>query len=168
MLSDIIHPNQTGFLHGRYIGDNIRQVLETIEYYEISGTPGLVFIADFEKAFDKVRLEFIYKCLEYFNFGESLIKWVKVMYSNPRCKIVNNGYFSESFKLSRGVKQGCPLSAYVFIIAIEMLAVKIRSNNNIKGLEIRGLKTKVSLYADDSCFLLKPQLESLHSLRGSR
>jgi hypothetical protein len=45
-----------------------------------------------------------------------------------------------------------------------MLAVKIRSNNNIKGLEIRGLKTKVSLCADDSCFLLKPQLESLHSL----
>ena len=45
-----------------------------------------------------------------------------------------------------------------------MLADKIRSNNNIKGLEIRGLKTKVSLYADDSCFLLKPQLESLHGL----
>ena len=56
-LSDIIHHNQTGFLHGRYIGDNIRQVLETIEYYEISGKPGLVFIADFEKAFDKVSLE---------------------------------------------------------------------------------------------------------------
>ena len=45
-----------------------------------------------------------------------------------------------------------------------MLAVKIRSNNSIKGLEIRGLKTKVSLYTDDSCFLLKPQLQSLHGL----
>ena len=42
------------FLHGRYIGDDIRQVLETIEYYEISETPGLVFIVDFEKVFDKV------------------------------------------------------------------------------------------------------------------
>ena len=73
------------------------------------------------------------------------------MYSNPRCKIVNNGYISVLNFLSRGVKQGCPLSAYLFFIAIEMLAVKIRSNNNIKGLEIRCLKTKVSLYADDSC-----------------
>jgi hypothetical protein len=98
------------------------------------------------------------------NFGESLKKWDKVMYSKPRCKIVNNGYISESFKLSRGVKQGCPLSAYLFIMVIEMLAIKVRSNNNIKGLEIRGLQTKVSLYADDSCFLLIPQLESLHSL----
>ena len=70
-------------------------------------------------AFDKVWLEFIYKCLEYFNFGESVIKGIKVMYSKPRCKIVNNGYISESFKLSRGVKQGCPLSAYLFIIAIK-------------------------------------------------
>ena len=69
---------------------------------------------------------YTYKCLEYFNVGESLIKWVKVMYSNPRCKIINNGYILERFKLSRGVKQGCPLSAYQFIIAIEMLAVKIK------------------------------------------
>jgi hypothetical protein len=59
VLSDIIHPNQADFLHGRYMGDNIRQVLETIEYYEISGKPGLVFIADFDEAFDKVGLEFI-------------------------------------------------------------------------------------------------------------
>ena len=84
------------------------------------------------------------------------------MYS--RCKIVNNGYFSESFILSRGVKQGCPLSAYRFVRAIEMLAIKIKSNNNIKGLETQGLKTKVALYADDSCFLLNPQLGSLHCL----
>ena len=91
-----------------------------------------------------------------FPFWGFFLKWVKVRCSNIRCKIVNNGYISESFKLSRGVKQGCPLSAYLFIIAIEMLAVKIRSKN-IKGLEIRGLKTKVSLYADDSLSLLKPQ-----------
>ena len=66
----------------------------------------MVFIADLKKAFDKVRLDFIYK-------------WVKIMYSNLRCKIVNNGYFSESFELSRGVKQGCPLSPYLFVMAIE-------------------------------------------------
>jgi hypothetical protein len=99
VLSYIIHSIQTGFLHGRYIGVNIRQVLETIEHHDKSVKPGLLFIADFEKAFDEVQLEFIYKCLEFFNFRLSLIKWVKVMYSNTRYKIVNNGYFSESFKL---------------------------------------------------------------------
>lgn len=117
----------------------IWQLLETIEHYETLKIPGLVFIADFEKTFDKVQLEFVYKCLEYFNFGESLIQWVKVMYSNPRCKIVTNGYFSESNELLRGVKQGCLLSPYLFIMAIEMLAINIRSNKNIKGLEIQGI-----------------------------
>ena len=84
------------------------------------------------------------------------------------CKIINNGYTSERFKLSRGVKQGCPLSAYLFIIAIEMLANKIRSTNNIKGLEIQGSKTKVSLYADDSCFLLSliEDLDTFANLSG--
>ena len=71
VLPDIVHPDQTGFLHGQYIGENIRQLLETIEHCETSKMPGLVFIADFEKTFDKVRLEFIHKCLDYFNFGES-------------------------------------------------------------------------------------------------
>ena len=136
---------------------SLRQVLETIEHDAKSGKPGLVFIADFEKAFDKARLEFIYECLEYLHFGESLIKWVKVMYSPPRCKLVNKG-FSESFNLSKGVKQGCALSAYLFTMTIEMLSIKIRSNNNIKGLEIQGLKkTKVSLCTADKCFLLNPK-----------
>jgi hypothetical protein len=69
--------SQTGFfLHLQYIGDNIRQVLKTLEHYEKSGKPGLVFIADFEKVFDKIQLEFLYKCLDYFNVGQFLIQWL--------------------------------------------------------------------------------------------
>ena len=69
------------------------------------------------------------------------------MYSKPRCKIVN-GYFSESIEILIGVKQDCPLSPYLFIMTNELLAIKIRSKKNIKGLEIEGIKTKVSMYAD--------------------
>ena len=76
VLPGIVHPDQTGFLR-RYIGDNIRQLLEIIEQHKTSKKPGLIFIADFEKFFDKVRLDFIYKCMDFYNFGDSLIKWVK-------------------------------------------------------------------------------------------
>jgi hypothetical protein len=78
----------------------------------------------------------------YFHFGESLIQWIKVMYTKHRYKIVNNGYFSESIELLRGVNQGCPLSPYLFIMAIEMLDITIRSNKNIKKLEIQEIKEK--------------------------
>ena len=69
VLPGIVHPDQTGFLHGQYIGDNIRQLLEIIEHHERNKKPGMVIIADFEKAFDKLRVDFIYKCLDFFNFG---------------------------------------------------------------------------------------------------
>lgn len=99
VLLNIVHNDQSGFLQRRYIGDNIRQLLEIIEYYEILKKPGLIFISDFEKAFYKVRLDYINTCLQFFDFGESLIKWVRIMHTNSACKIINNGHFSESIPL---------------------------------------------------------------------
>lgn len=96
--------------------------------------------------------------LTFFNFGESLIKWIT---NGTSCKILNNGYTSESVPLLRGVKQGCPLSPYLFIIAMEMLAIKVRSDSDVEGLEIGGLQTKMSLYADDASFLLNPKQSCL-------
>lgn len=79
VLPNIIHPDQCGFLQCRSISDSIRQIIEIIEYYDSTKTSAFIFFffAAFEKAFDKVRLDFIYKCLEYFNFGDSLISWIK-------------------------------------------------------------------------------------------
>lgn len=90
----------------------------------------------------KVRLEY------YFNLRESLVKCLKAMYNTPLCKMINNGYFSENVELLRGVKQGCPLSPYLCAMAIELLIIKIRSNDKMKGLKMYGLETKVSMYAD--------------------
>ncbi len=118
--------------------------------------PGLVFIADFDKAFDTINCKFIYQCLETYNFGETFIKWVHVLYQNLCSKIINNGHISDPITLSKGVRQGCPLSAYLFILSIEMLAIRIRNNANIKGLEMNGLESKSSFYADDASFYIKP------------
>lgn len=160
----IIHEDQSGFIEGRNIANNIRQMLEIIEHYNKVSKPGLICIADFEKAFDKLRWDFIYKCLDFFNFGESLKKWIKVIYKNSRSKVINNGHISKEIPLSRGVKQGCPLSPYLFIIAIEILAIKIRRNNAIKGLGVNGLTSKISMYADDTNFLITEQNTSLQNL----
>lgn len=89
-------------MQGRNIANNTRQLLEIIEHYDRVKKPGLIFIAYFEKAFDKLRWDFIYKCMELFNFGDSLIKWVKVMYNYSTSKVINNGYFSKPIVLSRG------------------------------------------------------------------
>ncbi len=76
----------------------------------------------------------------------------------------NNGHMSAFFKVSKGVRQGCPLSAYIFIIGIEILSRKITSNNNIKGLNLGGKDIKQTLFADDASFTLDGTEKSFKEL----
>ena len=99
-----------------------------------------------------------------FNFCISLISWVRVLYNNPLSRIINSGHLSQSFLLFRGVRQGCPLSPYLFLLVIETLAIKIRNNINIKGLSNYGLESKILLYADDTIFFLSPIENYLNAL----
>ena len=97
VLPSIIHSDQTGFLKGRYIGENIRLALDVIEYVNDNDLSGMMFLIDFEKAFDKLEWSFIFKTLKQFNFGDDLIKWVKVFYNNISSCVMNNGHASEFF-----------------------------------------------------------------------
>ena len=80
--------------------------------------PGLLLFIDFEKAFDTLEWSFIETTLKYYNFGESLILWIKLFYIDIS-RIQNNGWSLDFFTLSRGVRQGCPLSP--FILCAEIL-----------------------------------------------
>ena len=135
-------------------------LLEIIEQTKETNSPGLLFFTDFEKAFDSINHDYLIKVLEFFNFGQSLINWIKVFYNDVCSCIHNNGYLSDFFTIKRGVRQGCPLSPYLFIIGIEILSYAIRNNNNIKGIEINGTEVKNTLFADDETLILNGTEES--------
>ena len=97
--------------------------------------PGLLLFLDFEKAFDTLEWPFIRKTIQYFGFSPSLLNWLKVFYCNSQSCILNNGWASNFFVLNRGVKQGCPLSPYLFILSVEVLANAIREKNEIRGIK---------------------------------
>ena len=99
---------------GRYIGENIRLVLDMIDFTNTTNLPGLIFLADFEKAFDKLEWDFLFQTLHFFGFGQDFITWIKVMYSDIKSCVLNNGHKSEFFSLHRGLRQGCPLSPLLF------------------------------------------------------
>ena len=105
---------------------------------------------DFQKAFDGVEWSFLIKCLEEFNSGPDFIRWLAVFHKDIKSCITNNGLSSNFFPLQRGVRQGDPLSPYLFVIAVETLAIAIRQNPDIKGIVIGQEKTKVLQYADDT------------------
>ena len=109
---------------------------------------------DFEKAFDTVEWSFIQKTFRQFNFGPTIINWIKIFYNSTESCILNNGWSSDFFKLERGVRQGCPLSPYLFILCVEVLAEAVRKNNEIKGITVNSREIKISQYADDTTLIL--------------
>ena len=117
---------------------------------------GAGIFLDFEKAFDTIEWIYLQKCLEVFNFGPQLRQWIGVFYSNISSCVLNNGFASEHFSLSRGVRQGCPLSGLLFIIGIEILGKAIKNSDNIKGIDIEpGKPVKLTQYTDDTTVIVR-------------
>ena len=164
VLPFLIHPNQTGFLQNRYIGSNIRLLLDLIEYTQEQNQPGMIFAIDFEKAFDTVNWKFLLKCLDYFNFGESFKSWIQIIQNGSCSCIVNNGWSSQMFNLNQGVRQGCPLSPYLFLLCSEIFGISVRHNQNIKGIKLVDFYTKLIHFADDTQMLLDGSQESLDAI----
>ena len=150
ILPSIIHPDQTGFMKGRYIGQNIRLINDIIQQTELQKIPGILLFLDFQKAFDTLEWSFIQHTLNLFNFGNGIKKWICTFYAYSESSVLNNGFCTNYFKLSRGVRQGCPLSPYLFILAAEVLATKIRQDKTVRGITIFGTESKISQFADDT------------------
>ena len=131
----------------------------------INQVPGLMVAIDFEKAFDSLSWNFLSNALRSFNFGNSFINWISVFYTNISSCVTNNGLSSPMFKVERGVRQGDPLSTYLFIIALELLLIKIRNDPCIKGIKIDNAEVKLAAFADDLTTFLqdKESLEHLFS-----
>ena len=154
VLPRIIHHNQTGYVKDRYIGETVRSILDIMEFTDKENIPGILIFIDFKKAFDTLEWQYLFNCLKTFNFGPNLTAWVKTFYQNIQSCVINNGLASDYFTLERGVRQGDPLSPYLFLLAIETLAISIRENPEIDGIKIGKNEIKLLQYADDTTAVL--------------
>ena len=154
VIPKLIFDDQTDFIKGRFIGENIRLIDGFIKYTAEKNMPGLLLFLDFEKAFNTREWSFIQKTFLHFGFGKSLLNWIKVFYCNIESCIFNNGWTSNFFRLGRGVRQGCPLSPYLFVLSLEILAAAIRQKKEISGITLNGKEIKLSQYADGTTLIL--------------
>ena len=119
-------------------------------------TPVAVLSLDQEKAFDHVDCSFMRETLSAMGFGPSFISWVDLFYHSVHSSVNVNSHLSPFFGLSRGVRQGCPLSPLLYVLVSEVLAVNIRCNPRVTGLRLPDSTdlSPILQYADDTSLIL--------------
>jgi hypothetical protein len=165
VLPELINEDQNAYVKDRLIGYNIRIVNDLIDYCRMFNYDGLLLMLDFEKAFDSLSWNFVQHTLNEFGFGPSFKKWVHILYNNILSYVTNGGCLSNKFIPERGIRQGCPISAYIFILCVELLSQKFCSNINIKGLTIGKKEFKIMQFADDTILMLKDKRSVINSLK---
>eukprot|EP00122_Pirum_gemmata_P016138 Pgem_evm1s15081 len=144
VLSDLISPGQSCNVPGRTISDNIKYVQTKVWAMSRNNIENLQLVnTDIKKAFDSVEWSFLFHVLENMNFPNNIIKILIIIYEKGFSMIIINGFLTKGFKKTRGVNQGDPLSPVLYVIATEVLRLRVKSLTRLNS----------SVYADDSIYL---------------
>ena len=170
LLPTLISHVQARYVEGRQILDNIIQAHGIIRTLKSQRKGGMLIQLDLAKAYAKISWHYMEKTLEAFGFDQHWIKWIINLVSTTIFSLLVNGAPTKPFYTSRGIRQGDPLSPFIFILIMEGLSRSIK-NTTAEG-EIKGLKlfqncstsTKQQFF-DDTLLHGKPTLKEAKSYK---
>ena len=166
VMPTIIETNQVYGVKGKDIADTTLSIIDRIRYMKEKNKKGYVISLDFEKAFDRVEHEYLFGILRRYGFGENFVKWITILYRGAITRIHCNGFLTECFKITRSIRQGCPLSALLYSLVAEPLGLAIKIDEDIRGINIEGSggNEKIFQYADDTTIIVK-DIESVNKVK---
>lgn len=170
VINNILNVYQTGFILGRFIGDNGFAMSMILDQSRGLDHPGVGILLDQEKAYDRVHPQYLKRVLEYFDFPTSFIQCISTLFFDNSVYININGFFTETITQQRGLRQVDPLSPLLFNLAMEPFLLHILQEDGFNGYNstdgpsetisttttaaTTNTTIKCLAYADDVCVLL--------------
>ena len=174
ILERIIHPVQSAFVSQRAIHDNILLAHEVInKFHHLKGKKGYAAVKiDMEKAYDRIEWDFLLKCLEQLGFHPIWINWIRECVTTVSYSVLVNNEPCGFFKPTRGLRQGDPLSPYLFLICMDVLAKRLahQALNSKSGIGFklapRADRIPCLFFADDSLLFCKATSQAVLHLKS--
>lgn len=166
-LDNIISSNQGAFIPKRSISENILLAQELVcNYHKKKGSPRCTLKVDLMKAYDSISWEFILHCLLCFGAPLQFVAWTRECITSPSYSIALNGTLVGYFKGRKGLRQGDPISPYLFVIAMEVLSLILDENTRISLLfgfhpKCFGIRLTHLCFADDLLIFSTANLPSI-------
>ena len=155
VLPFVINTSQSCGVPGRNPSENCWLLKDLILDANTHSTGGAVLSLHQEKAFDRVEWAYLQHVLRTMNFGDGFCQWVTLLYHQIFSAVLVNGELSAQFRVSRRVRQGCPLSPLLYVVMAETIACAVRNNLQIDGYPLSCTRrAKICQYADDTTIVV--------------
>jgi hypothetical protein len=154
-IGRLIDADQTGFLNGRSISENFVYATELVQTCFRRRAPCVVLKLDFAKAFDSVNWASLRAVMLARGFPELWCDWMDLLFSSSRSAILLNGVLGKWIKIMRGLRQGDPLSPYMFVLLADVLQRLVRRDDTLQHPLVDGAPCPVLQYADDILIILR-------------
>ena len=135
-LHHVVSPAQYGFQEGKYIGEAIALAQLTSAFCSRHGRTGLLLLHDGEKAYDRVQWGWLQEVLGRMGFPQSLRDVIGMFFTDLQSQIKVNGVLGTPFDIKNSVKQGCPLSPYLYILSLQPLLDTLHNAPGFRGIRI--------------------------------
>jgi len=169
VLDSIVDHAQAAFVKGRSLGDNVHLVQELLRKYNRKRiSPRCLFKVDLRKAYDSLDWGFVKQVMEGLGFPMLFIEWVMECISSPSYSLIINGSLKGFFKGRKGLRQGDPISPYLFVICMEYLSRSLNSAscNEHFNYHPKCARLRIShlIFADDLILMARGDLISINIL----